>query len=399
MTRPFGFSVVAKDPGTEARLGRMTTARGEVATPAFMPVGTRGVVKTLTPDELEAAGASIILANTYHLWLRPGHELIRDLGGLHRFCGWGGPILTDSGGFQVFSLAALRTVREEGVEFRSHLDGTPLVLTPERSIEIQQALGSDVMMAFDECPRQPSTRETNREALERTTRWAGRCIAAREAGGGEGALFGIVQGGLYDDLRARHVEELVPLAFDGYAIGGVSVGEPRPEVDRIVRATARLLPASKPRYLMGVGRPEELVAFVGDGVDLFDCVMPTRNARNGQLFTSQGVVNIKREAYARDPGPVDPECGCPACRGFSRAYLRHLFRTGEILAARLNTIHNVHYYQAVMARCREAIGQGCYDDFRREFLARTAERPGDRGPVEAGAAGRPEEGLGEADRP
>jgi len=374
----FSFSVVSRDPATSARLGRMVTAHGEVETPAFMPVGTRGVVKTLTPDELAAAGSSIILANTYHLWLRPGHDLVREMGGLHRFCGWPGPILTDSGGFQVFSLAPLRKIREEGVEFRSHLDGTPLVLTPEKSIEIQQALASDIMMAFDECPAQPSTRETNIEALERTTRWAERCLRARETGRGTGALFGIVQGGLFEDLRRRHAEEMIPLGFDGYAIGGVSVGEPRAEVHRIVHASVGLLPEDRPRYLMGVGRPEELVEFVGAGVDMFDCVMPTRNARNGQLFTSRGVVNIKREEYARDPGPIDAECDCPTCRGYSRAYLRHLYRTGEILAARLNTLHNVYFYQRVMARCREAVRQGCYDEFRREFLRRAAEDPGDR---------------------
>ena len=375
----FSFEVESRDTATPARTGRIGTAHGVVETPAFMPVGTRGVVKSLTGDELRAAGTSIILANTYHLYLRPGHEVIRDLGGLHRFAAWDGPILTDSGGFQVFSLAALRNVKEEGVEFRSHLDGSTHMLTPELSVGIQRALGSDLMMAFDECPAQPSTREATLAATERTTRWAARCLNAAsepDAGGSEGALFGIVQGGVYEDLRRRHVSEIVSLGFDGYAIGGVSVGEPREEVRRIVEATASLLPADRPRYVMGVGRPREIVLLAGCGVDLFDCVLPTRNARNGQLFTSHGILNIKRQEHARDAGPPDDACGCFTCRTYSRAYLRHLFQSGDILSARLNSIHNVHYYQSVMARLRAAIREDRYGPFRDSFLAEGQDAPG-----------------------
>jgi queuine tRNA-ribosyltransferase len=372
----FSFKVEVSDPVSEARVGRIGTPHGEIETPAFMPVGSQGVVKSLSPDELRGTGTSIILGNTYHLYLRPGHGLIQDLGGLHRFCAWDGPILTDSGGFQVFSLAQLRKVEEHGVEFRSHLDGSTHFLTPELSVEIQQALGSDIMMVFDECPAQPSTYETNRSALERTTRWAERSARVRQGSGQ--ALFGIVQGGVFEDLRRRHAGEIVSMGFDGYAIGGVSVGEPRDQVLRVVELTVPLLPAERPRYLMGVGRPEELVEFAGKGVDLFDCVMPTRNARNGQLFTSGGVVNIKREEHARDPRPLDPDCSCTTCTRYSRAYLRHLFKTGEILSARLNSTHNVHYYQTVMARLRASIRQGRYREFRERFLSQPSEEDGPR---------------------
>ena len=364
------FHVEARDPKSLARAGIMQTAHGSVETPAFMPVGTRGVVKSVTAEELRACGAAIILGNTYHLYLRPGHELIRDLGGLHSFAAWSGPILTDSGGFQVFSLASLRKVREDGVAFRSHLDGSSHFLTPELSVEIQEALGSDIMMAFDECPEQPSTHATNREAMDRTTRWAQRSLAARRSE--TAALFGIVQGGLFEDLRAEHAAEISAMPFDGVAIGGVSVGEARDEVSRVVQRTAKLLPGGKPRYLMGVGRPEELVEFAGAGVDLFDCVLPTRNARNGQLFTSRGTLNIKREEFERDRGPLDPDCACFTCRTYSRAYLRHLFKTREILSARLNTIHNVHFYQSVMSHLRAAIRNGRFVEFRNAFLAKLA---------------------------
>ena len=331
-------------------------------------------MKSLTPQELRASGTSILLGNTYHLYLRPGHELIRDLGGLHRFMAWDGALLTDSGGFQVFSLASLRHVRDEGVDFRSHLDGSSHLLSPELSIEIQESLGSDIMMALDECPSQPSTYDTNLRAVERTTLWAERSLRARSSG--SAALFGIVQGGLFEDLRRRHAAEIVSLGFDGHAIGGVSVGEPREEVRSVVAATASLLPEDRPRYLMGVGRPEELVEMIGHGIDLFDCVLPTRNARNGQLFTSRGTLSIKREEYARDPLPADPECDCPTCSDYSRAYLRHLFKSGEILSSRLNSIHNIHFYQSVMAQARGAIAQGRYGEFLTRFLSRLRQGEG-----------------------
>jgi len=347
-----------------ARTGRMVTAHGEVATPAFMPVGSGGVVKALTAEDLRRCGATIVLSNTYHLYLRPGHELIRELGGLHRFMQWPGPILTDSGGFQVFSMADLRQIDDAGVRFRSHLDGSTHLLTPELSMEIQSALGSDVAMVLDECPPWPASREAVEAAVERTTRWARRC---REAYRGPGALFGIVQGGTFADLRGRSVEALLELDFPGYAVGGLSVGEPGERTVATVQATADALPESRPRYLMGVGRPQDLVEAVARGIDLFDCVMPTRNARNGTLFTSAGRLNIKRAEFSRDPRPLDEQCTCEACRGYSRAYLRHLFVSGEILAARLHTIHNLTYYLGLMERMRAAISEGRFDTFRQEF--------------------------------
>ena len=361
----FAFEVSARDG--LARRGTMRTARGLVETPQFMPVGTAGAVKAVTPEELREAGATILLGNTYHLYLRPGHAIVRDLGGLHRFMNWSGPILTDSGGFQVFSLEGLRTIDDEGVRFRSHLDGSLHLLTPERSMEIQSALGSDVAMAFDECPPLPSPREAIEAAVERTTRWARRC---REAWRGEGALFGIVQGGPHADLRERSASALVALDFPGYAVGGVSVGEPPEAIAGAARLTASLLPEDRPRYLMGVGRPEDLVEAVAAGIDLFDCVMPTRNARNGQLFTSEGRINIKNEAFRSDPRPLDPACGCETCRGYSRAYLRHLFVSREILASRLNTIHNLSYYLGLMGAIRGSIESGRFDSFRAAFRRR-----------------------------
>jgi len=349
-----------------ARLGRMTTAHGEVATPAFMPVGTHATVKAVTPEELRLCGAGIVLCNTYHLYLRPGHELIRDLGGLHRFMHWDGPILTDSGGFQVFSLSALRRIDDEGVRFRSHLDGSAHLLTPEKSMEVQAALGSDVAMVLDECPPLPAPRDAVEAAVARTTRWARR---GRDAYRGPGVPFGIVQGGTDEALRERSAAELCALDFPGYAIGGVSVGEPPEAIARIARFTAARLPEERPRYLMGVGRPEDLVEAVAGGVDLFDCVMPTRNARNGTLFTSEGKVNIKREQYRNDPLPLDPACACETCAQYSRAYLRHLFVANEILASRLNTIHNLFFYLGLMRRMREAIATGTFVAFREAFLA------------------------------
>jgi queuine tRNA-ribosyltransferase len=358
------FSVEAVDG--RARLGRLRLAHGDVRTPAFMPVGTQGAVKAVSPEELRACGAEMVLANTYHLFLRPGHEVVAELGGLQRFMGWDGPILTDSGGFQVFSLASLARVDEEGVDFRSHLDGSTRRLTPERSMEVQAALGSDVAMVLDVCPQATGAKEEIAAAVERTTRWARR---SKEAYRGPGVVFGIVQGGTHADLREASASAILDLDFAGYAIGGVSVGEPEGAIDQATRLTAPLLPSDRPRYLMGVGRPRDLVLAVDAGVDLFDCVMPTRNARNGWLFTSHGTVRIKRSEHRRDPAPLDPTCPCEACQRFSRAYLRHLFVSGEILAARLHTIHNLTYYLGLMRRMREAIAANEFARFRDAFLA------------------------------
>jgi queuine tRNA-ribosyltransferase len=356
------FRIEASD-GT-ARAGLMATSHGLVRTPAFMPVGTLAAVKAVTTEDLVACGTQMILSNTYHLLLRPGHERIRALGGLHRFMHWNGPILTDSGGFQVFSLASLRRLDEDGVTFRSHLDGSMRRLTPEGSMEVQAALGADVAMVLDECPSLPASREVVEDAVNRTTRWARRC---REAYRGAGAVFGIVQGGPYEELRERSVRDLIPLEFPGYAIGGVSVGESPDEIARVSRLTASMLPPLKPRYLMGVGRPEDLVEAVASGVDLFDCVMPTRNARNGTLFTSGGRINIKREEYGVDERPLDGRCPCETCRNYSRAYLRHLFVSREISASRLLTIHNLAYYQGLMRAMREAIEARSFSSFRETF--------------------------------
>ncbi len=360
------FTLVKADGA--ARVGRLTTSHGVVDTPAFMPVGTQGSVKGLTPDDLKAVGTQIVLANTYHLFLRPGHTLICDLGGLHRFMGWEGPLLTDSGGFQVYSLAPFRKMSEEGVRFRSHLDGSDQLLTPELSIQIQQALGSDIIHPLDECLAQPASRAETERSLALTLRWATRAKALH-AEVGRQALFGIVQGGMYEDLRRRAVEETCALGFDGYAVGGLAVGEPKPLMLDLVELTGGLLPGDRPRYLMGVGTPADLVEAVGRGMDLFDCVLPTRNARNGQLFTSAGVLTIKNARYARDPGPPDPDCACYTCRTFSRAYLRHLYRARELLAPRLLSLHNLSFYQILMAEMRAAIAGGVFQAFRARFLA------------------------------
>ncbi len=367
----FGFRLVGG--AGRARLGRLTTAHGSVDTPAFMPVGTAGTVKALTPGEVRASGAQIVLSNTYHLALRPGETLIRELGGLHRFMNWDGPILTDSGGYQVFSMAELRRLDDRGAEFRSHLDGSVHLLTPERSMEIQAALGSDVAMVLDECPALPAGRERVAEAVARTSLWAAR---SREAYHGPGVPFGIVQGGTWPDLREKSARELLALDFPGYAIGGVSVGEPRETIAGVLRGTAELLPADRPRYLMGVGRPEDLVQAVAEGLDLFDCVRPTRTARNGTLFTSRGPLNIKRAEFTRDPRPLDESCDCEACRSYSRAYLRHLFLSREILGSRLNTLHNLRYYLRLMEQLRRAIAAGRFEQFRAEFLGSAAVRRG-----------------------
>jgi queuine tRNA-ribosyltransferase len=350
------FSVCAVDAGTGARRGRLRTAHGVVETPAFMPVGTSAAVKGMDPDDLVAVGAQIILSNAYHLWLRPGHRLIAQLGGLHGFMGWSRPILTDSGGFQIYSLAALRRVSDEGVSFRSHLDGALCHLTPEGAIEVQDALGADIVMAFDECLAYPATEAEAAEALRRTVAWARRCASVRRSR--PSLLFGIVQGGFSLALRDRAVDETVAVGFDGYAIGGLSVGEPKSEMLRVIDHVVPRLPAAKPRYLMGVGTPADLVDGVSRGLDLFDCVMPTRHARTGWLFTSEGRVSIKHARYATDDRPLDPACGCSTCRRFSRAYLRHLFQSNDPLAVRLHTTHNLSFYLGLMAEMRRAIEDG-----------------------------------------
>ena len=355
-----------------ARRGRLTTAHGAVDTPAFMPVGTRAAVKSLSPDDVRDAGAQIVLSNTFHLMVRPGPDLIRELGGLHRFMGWNGPILTDSGGFQVFSLARLRRLTEEGVEFRAPADGSTHHLSPERAIEVQHALGADVIHPLDECLGYPATREETERSLDLTLRWARRSLTAHRAAAAPAALFGIVQGGFHEDLRARAVAETVGLGFEGYAIGGMAVGEPKPLMRDLTEAVAGALPAQQPRYLMGVGKPEDLVEAVARGVDMFDCVLPTRNARNGQAFTPDGPVTLKQARWARDPAPLQPGCACLACRRFSRAYLRHLFMAEELLVYRLLSLHNLHFFLGLMAAMRAAIAAGAFGPFRARFLERYA---------------------------
>lgn len=395
----FRFRLIHQDGA--ARGGRITTPHGEIETPAFMPVGTQGAVKAMTARDLEDVGASIILGNTYHLLLRPGAELVARRGGLHRFIGWTRPMLTDSGGFQIFSLASRRTIDEEGVEFRSHLDGSRHELTPERAVDIQAALGSDIAMVLDECPALPASDEQLERSLRLTARWAQRCRdrfvqiyghSGWPSTGGDArfttdnphgvlvtnpgqAQFGIVQGGTSARLRAMSAELTLEVGFDGYAIGGLSVGEPNEEMYKVIEATAPLLPADRPRYLMGVGTPIDLIEAVARGIDMFDCVMPTRNARNGQLFTSQGPLNIKNARYAEDDGPPDPACGCYTCRTFSRAYLRHLFVTGEMTGGTLNTLHNLYFYLDTMSQIRKAIAFGTFEKFRQDFLRTFALRP------------------------
>jgi queuine tRNA-ribosyltransferase len=368
----FNFSLIKKDPLSLARLGRLTTSHGEVNMPVFMPVGTQASVKTLSPDDLVSIGAEIILANTYHLFLRPGHELIRDFGGVQRFMSWDKPVLTDSGGFQVFSLAELRKITEEGVTFQSHIDGgAKHFITPEYAIEIQEALGADIIMAFDECIPYPATRDYAQESLERTLRWAKRCRNAKKDTGQ--ALFGIVQGGMHPDLRKHSAEALIDIGFDGYALGGLSVGETKPMMYEMIEASVPSLPENAPRYLMGVGTPEDLVEGVDRGIDMFDCVMPTRNARNGTFFTSFGKVIIRNAQYERDARPIDPECGCHTCRSYTRAYLRHLFNAGEVLALRLGTIHNLFFFLELMRNVRSSIEQGKFKDFKKNFLEKREE--------------------------
>jgi queuine tRNA-ribosyltransferase len=350
-----------------ARRGRMTFPRGVVETPAFMPVGTYGTVKAMTPEELTQAGAQIILGNTFHLMLRPGMEVMRAHGGLHRFMHWNGPILTDSGGFQVFSLATLRKITEAGVSFRSPINGDAVMLTPERSMQVQRDLDSDIVMIFDECTQYPATDVEARRSMELSLRWAARSRAEFNRLENPHALFGIVQGGMYEALRSESIAGLRAIGFDGYAIGGLAVGEPKEERERVLTAIEAEMPIDRPRYLMGVGTPEDLVESVRRGVDMFDCVMPTRHARNGHLFTSTGVVKIRNARYEADTGPLDAACSCYTCANYTRSYLRHLDRCNEILAARLGTIHNLHYYLQLMGAMREAIGAGQFAAFANEF--------------------------------
>ena len=363
----FHFEVLKKDIQTGARLGRIMTSHGEVQTPVFMPVGTQGTVKALLPETLSELGVEMILGNTYHLYLRPGHQLIRDLGGLHHFMHWDKPILTDSGGFQVYSLGALRKITEAGVLFQSHIDGSRHFISPEIAVSIQEALGSDIVMCLDECTPYPVTLREAEKSLDLTLQWAVR--SKKAAKNSEQALFGIVQGGMYPDLRKKSVEKLVEINFDGYALGGLSVGEPKEIMMNTVVNINPLLPFDKPRYLMGVGLPEDIVACVDHGVDLFDCVIPTRSARNGLLFTNHEKVVIKHARYRDDPLPVDRLCDCYTCKNYSRAYLRHLFMAKEILAMVLNTIHNVRFYMRLMERIREAIREDRYLEFKEKFLS------------------------------
>lgn len=352
---------------TGARLGIVHTPHGSFETPAFMPVGTQATVKTMSPEELKEMGAGIILGNTYHLWLRPGHDVIKEAGGLHKFMNWDRPILTDSGGFQVFSLSEFRKIEEEGVHFRHHLNGSKLFLSPEKAMEIQNALGSDIMMAFDECPPYPATFEYMKASVERTSRWAERCLKAHARPEDQG-LFGIVQGGEFEELRKQSAKDLVSLDFPGYAIGGLSVGEPKDVMNRALEFTTPLLPENKPRYLMGVGSPDSLIDGAIRGVDMFDCVLPTRIARNGTLMTSEGRLVVKNAKYERDFGPLDPNCDCYACKNYSRAYIRHLIRAGETFGIRLTSYHNLHFLLRLMEQIRDAIRNDRLGDFREEFF-------------------------------
>ncbi|NLS75848.1 MAG: tRNA guanosine(34) transglycosylase Tgt [Chloroflexi bacterium] len=362
----FRFDLLHRDERTAGRVGVAHTPHGDLPTPVFAPVGTQATVKTLSPDELRELGATLILANTYHLYLRPGSDLVAEMGGLHRFMGWDRPILTDSGGFQVFSLETLRKVSDEGVTFRSHIDGSEHVFSPERAVAIQEELGADIIMCFDECA-EPFDRAYSQAAMERTHRWAARCQQAQKRP--DQALFGIVQGGIFADLRQESARYLSSLELPGYAIGGLSVGESKEDMHAMLDVTLPLLPEDKPRYLMGVGSPEDLVEGVARGVDIFDCTLPTRLARNGALLTRQGRLNIRNAQYTRDPAPVEEGCTCYTCRHFSRAYLRHLARTEEVLGLRLNTIHNVHFMIHLMGEIRAALLAGTFAEFREAFWA------------------------------
>ncbi len=367
----FSFEITGTSSESKARAGVIQTAHGEIQTPVFMPVGTLGTVKSLCPEDLLEVGAQIILGNTYHLYLRPGCDVIDLFSGLHRFMNWGRPILTDSGGFQVFSLAKLTQITEEGASFQSHIDGSAHLLSPEKAMEIQLSLGADIIMCLDQCIAYPATRTQAADALELTSRWAARCKDHwLKKGTGASTLFGIVQGGMYADLRARSCEAIRTVDFPGYAVGGLSVGEPKELMLEMGEVSLSRLPDDKPKYIMGVGMPEDLVELVGLGADMFDCVLPTRNARNGQLFTSTGTINISNARYRQDTGPVDEDCGCYTCRNYSRAYLRHLYMSKELLAYRLNTIHNIRYYTGLMADMRRAVVEDRFEAFRRDFYER-----------------------------
>lgn len=365
------FELLKKEKNTAARLGKLTTPRGVINTPVFMPVGTQGSVKSISNEELTGAGAEIILANAYHVYLRPGTDLVEAAGGIQKFTGWNKPMLTDSGGFQIFSLATLRRIREDGVEFRSHIDGSKHFFTPEKCMEVQRAIGADIIMAFDECSPYPCTYDYARRSMLMTIGWAKRSkehfdkLNAEKNTGQQ--LFGIIQGSVFADLRKESAEKTLEIGFPGYALGGLSVGEPKDEMAAMLEATVPLLPHNKPRYLMGVGMPEDIWEAVERGIDMFDCVLPTRNGRNGQAFTSQGKVNIKNAEYVRDFGPLDPTCSCPACKNYTRAYLNHLFRSQELLALRLLSLHNIHFMIELANIIRKSIENDCYLEAKKEF--------------------------------
>ncbi len=366
----FSFKIISSSKDNGARTGIISTSHGNIETPIFMPVGTLGTVKSVTPEELSTCGAQIILGNTYHLYLRPGCEIIDLFEGLHRFMHWDKPILTDSGGFQLFSLAKLAKITEEGYAFQSHLDGSRHLLSPEKSMEVQLCLGSDIIMCLDQCTRYPADRDEALKALEITTRWARRCKTVWDESKTKGALFGIVQGGMYKDLREKSLADLMEIGFPGYAVGGLSVGEPKDLMREMSACTIPLLPKHLPRYIMGVGTPEDIVELVGMGADMFDCVIPTRNARNGQLFTHSGTINICNSRFKYDTNPLDSGCSCYTCTHYSRAYLRHLYQARELLAYRLNTIHNLHYYLDLMKQVRVAIQTDKYGAFKKEFYSK-----------------------------
>lgn len=359
------FKILKRESNSKARIGLMETPHNIIETPVFMPVGTRATVKTMTPDELKQIGAKIILSNTYHLYLRPGHEVVAKAGGLHKFMNWEGSVLTDSGGFQVFSLSKLRNIEEKGVTFRSHIDGSEHFIGPETSIKIQNALGADIIMAFDECIPYPANYEYTKASTERTTRWAERCIKAHN--NSKQTLFGIVQGGMFPDLRERSAKDLVSLDFEGYAIGGLSVGEPKKLMYKILNHTIDFLPEEKPRYLMGVGTPDDIFEGVLSGVDMFDCVMPTRIARNGTIYTKKGRITVRNATYTEDFRPLDPDCDCYVCQNYTRAYIRHLINVKEVLGIRLTTFHNIYFMLRLMDKIREAIRQDRLLDYRKEF--------------------------------
>lgn len=364
---PIRYELIKTCKQTGARLGILHTPHGSFETPIFMPVGTLATVKTLSPEELKEMGAGVILSNTYHLWLRPGHDIVKEAGGLHTFMNWDRGILTDSGGFQVFSLSEFRRIEEEGVYFRNHLNGDKLFLSPEKAMEIQNALGSDIMMAFDECPPYPATYEYMKRSVERTSRWAERCLKAHQRPNEQG-LFGIVQGGEFEELRKQSAQDLVSLDFPGYAVGGLSVGEPKDVMNRVLEFTTPLLPANKPRYLMGVGSPDSLIDGAIRGIDMFDCVLPTRIGRNGTVMTSEGRVVIKNAKYARDFTPLDPNCDCYTCRNYTRAYIRHLIKCDETFGIRLTSYHNVYFLIKLMEQVRQAIREDRLGDFREQFF-------------------------------